>query len=380
MHRIKFVLLGALALLAAGLIAACGGDGGTGGDEDPQTVLDETFAGGKDITSGVFELVLAAVGQAGGEDAKFDLSFGGPFQDQGEGQLPAFDLSFDLKLESAAQDAEFAGAATSTGSTGFLTFMGTTYEVDGEIFDSFKQGFKQSSGAGAEGADADADAQFQALGIDPSGWLTNLQNEGTEDVEGTETIHISGDANLPQIVEDIQSAASTVGDQVPAVPTDQLGLMEDAVTEVKIDVFSGAEDKILRRLAFTFAIDLPEEAGGGGNANFDLSLTLSQLNEEQTIEAPTDAQPLSDLLSQFGLLGLGIGDLGPLGDLDFGPGTVDPAPVAPAPDIPEIPEDIPEIDPGAVPDLPEGGQEFLDCIAVAQSSTDIEDCASLIPS
>ena len=229
MHRIKFVLLGALALLAAGLIAACGGDGGTGGDEDPQTVLDETFAGGKDITSGVFELILAAVGQAGGEDAKLDLSFGGPFQDQGEGQLPAFDLSFDLKLESAAQDAEFAGAATSTGSTGFLTFMGTTYEVDGEIFDSFKQGFEQSSGAGAEGADADADAdaQFQALGIDPSGWLTNLQNEGTEDVEGTETIHISGDANLPQIVEDIQSAASTVGDQVPAVPTDQLGLIED---------------------------------------------------------------------------------------------------------------------------------------------------------
>ena len=373
-----------MGLLAAGAIAACGG-GSAGGDEDPQQILDETFAGAQDVTSGVFQVLLAAGGQAGGEDAQFDLSLGGPFQDQGEGQLPAFDLSFDVNLQSAAQDAEFAGAATSTGSAGFLTFMGTTYEVDREIFDGFKQGFEQAGGAGADGTDADAAAQLQEPGIDPSGWLTNLQNEGNEDIEGTETIHISGDANVSQIVEDIQSAANSVGNQGEAIPTDELGQVEDAITEARIDVFTGADDKILRRLALTFAIDLPEEAGGGGNASIDFSVTLSQLNEEQTIDAPTDAQPLSELLSQFGLLGLGIGDLGPLGDLGIAEqlGHTDPTLVpddSTAPVIPEVPEDIPEIDPSSVPELPEGAQEYLDCIAAAESATDLEDCAVLVPS
>ncbi len=379
MGRIKFLSLGAVALLAVGLIAACGGSS-SGGDEDPQQVLDETFGGDKDVTSGIVELALAASGQASGQDASFDVSFGGPFQEQGEGRLPAFDFSFDLKLESAEQDADFAGAATSTGTAGFLTFMGTTYEVDGEIFDRFKEGFEQ--GAATDGS-SDSAAGLEELGIDPGDWLTNLQNEGTEDVEGTETIHISGDANVPKIVEDVQAAASTVGEQVAPVPTEQLGQVEDAITEAKIDVFTGADDRILRRITFTFAIDLPEEAAGGGNANIDFSVTLSQLNEEQTIQEPADAQPLSELLGQFGLLGLDGSGLGPLGDLGIAPGVDDSAPAPPEsadpPPVPEVPEDLPEIDPGSVPDLPEGAQEYLDCVAAATTPADLEDCAALIP-
>ncbi len=379
LRRRRIVLLGAAGILAAVVVGACGGSS-SGGDEDPQQVLDETFTGTNEVTSGVFELTLGASGQIGGQDGSFDASVGGPFQEQAEGELPAFDLSFDLNLESPQQDAAFAGALTSTGAAGFVTFMGTTYEVDGEIFDALKQGFEDGA-ATDTGSTEDPAAQLDALGIDPRGWLTNLQNEGNEDVEGTETIHISGEANVPQIVEDIQSAASAAGDQVPAVPTDQLSQIEDSVKEARIDIFTGAEDKILRRLAFTFEIDVPEDAAdGGGNASIDFSVTLSQLNEEQTIEAPTGALPLSELLGQFGLLGLG--DLGALGDLGIGAASGDSAPSdsSPAPAIPEITEDIPEIDPGAVPDLPEEAQQYLACINAAQSPADLEDCAPLIPS
>ena len=96
--------MGAVALLAAVLIAACGGS--SGGDEDPQQVLDETFAGGeaKDVNSGVVEFILDASGQSAGEDASFNVSFGGPFQDSGDGQLPGFDFSFDLAVNSPDQD------------------------------------------------------------------------------------------------------------------------------------------------------------------------------------------------------------------------------------------------------------------------------------
>ena len=50
---------------------------------------------------------------------------------------------------------------------------------------------------------------LQRLNIDPSKWLTDLKNEGTEDVEGTNTIHISGKANVPQIVDDLKTIAQT---------------------------------------------------------------------------------------------------------------------------------------------------------------------------
>ena len=369
--------MGTVALLAAVLIAACGGSSG-GGDEDPQQVLDETFASGeaKDVNSGVVEFVLDASGQSAGEDASVNVSFGGPFQDLGDGQLPGFDFSFDLAVNSPDQDVSFAGAATSTGDAGFLTFMGTTYEVDGEIFDAFKTGFEETQADPAGGADAAS--QLEELGIDPSNWLTNLTNEGTEDVEGTETIHISGDANIPAIIEDLQSAAAQAGDQAPEIPADQLAQIEDAVSEARIDVFTGADDRILRRLAVTFAIDIPEDVQeGGGNFSVDLSVTLSQLNEEQTITAPADSRPLSELLGTLGLLGLGGGGLDSLGDLGLNlpgiaPDVVPAVPEDPGSGAPVVPE-VPEVDPGQIP---EEAQAYLDCVGAAQSPTDLQDCVA----
>ena len=51
-------------------------------------------------------------------------------------------------------------------------------------------------------ANQDASSIFERFGVDPQTWLTNLSNEGDEDVEGTETIHIHGDADVEQIFSD----------------------------------------------------------------------------------------------------------------------------------------------------------------------------------
>ncbi|MGI9556802.1 MAG: hypothetical protein ACR2N5_02555 [Solirubrobacterales bacterium] len=378
MRRIKLLSLGAVSLLAVGVLAACGGS--SGGDEDPQEVLNETFTGEKDVSSGILGAAMTASGESGGEDASFDLSFGGPFQDLGEGQLPAFDLSFDFTVE-GPESASFSGAVTSTGEMGFLTFMGTAYEVDSATFDQFKQGVEEAQGEPE--SPEDASLQLSELGIDPTNWLTNLTNEGNEDVEGTETIHISGDANVAQIAEDFQSAAEQAGEQVAPVPTDELSQVEDAVREARIDVFTGVDDKILRRLVLTFGIDVPEGLDEeGGTLDVEFSVTLSELNEEQTIEAPSGAQPLSELLGQFGLTG-GLGGLG----LPLAPGGTDDSAPAPPPEeilpeeIPEIPENLPEDLPEDFPDveIPEDAQAYLDCIAAATSPADLEDCAPLAP-
>jgi hypothetical protein len=49
------------------------------------------------------------------------------------------------------------------------------------------------------------------------------------------------------------------------------------------------------------------------SVDVDFSVTLSDVNEPQTISAPSDAKPITDLLSQFG-----IGAAGPLGSLGGG--------------------------------------------------------------
>ena len=72
-----------------------------------------------------------------------------------------------------------------------------------------------------------------------------------------------------------------------------------------VDVYSGVDDHVLRRLDFNLELTEP---GGAGKATFDFSITLGSVNEPQTVEAPSDAKPLQDLLDQ-----LGIGDLGSLG-------------------------------------------------------------------
>ena len=43
-----------------------------------------------------------------------------------------------------------------------------------------------------------------------SGWFTNLTNDGTEDVEGTEAVHITGDVDVAQMLEDLAGIAESI--------------------------------------------------------------------------------------------------------------------------------------------------------------------------
>jgi hypothetical protein len=43
---------------------------------------------------------------------------------------------------------------------------------------------------------------LKSLNISPANWLTDLKNDGTADIEGTKTIHISGSVNISKLVAD----------------------------------------------------------------------------------------------------------------------------------------------------------------------------------
>ena len=87
--------------------------------------------------------------------------------------------------------------------------------------------------------------------------------------------------------------------------TDQLKQVEDAVKTAHIDVYTGEDDHLLRKLAITLDIAPPAgTASGISDVSIDFSITLNDVNQPQTITAPQNAKPLSDLTGQLGGLGI----------------------------------------------------------------------------
>ena len=80
-----------------------------------------------------------------------------------------------------------------------------------------------------------------------------------------------------------------------------------AVKDPRVEIYTGKDDQILRRMVVNLAID-EQQSATTGTVAFDLSIL--DLNEDQEITAPDDAKPFDELLGQLGGLGLGGGGLG----------------------------------------------------------------------
>ena len=302
-----------LILLLPAAAAGCGGDGG-GGGEDPNQVLEQTFNNPEQIESGVLTISLDGSAE-GTQSGNLTATIEGPFQTDGGDPtaFPQLDLNAQVSASGAGQSFDFDGGLIVTDDNAFVDYQGQAYEVGSSLFQQFKSAYEQSvQQAQADQGNQSTSSVFERLGVDPQTWLTNLSNEGDEDVEGTETIHIHGDADIEQIFSDFTQIARQVpGGAAPTLDPAQLDQVKSTVQEASLDVYSGKDDHILRRLGLSLAIEPQANAGGStvSNVNIDLTITLGEVNESQEIAAPSDAKPISGLLSQFGLSGLG--SLGP---------------------------------------------------------------------
>lgn len=343
MTRTKLLAIATMCLLGAGLlVAGCGG-----GDEDPEDVLTETFSSDTQVNSGTLDLSISgsAEGATGGS---LDASLSGPFQAE-EGQFPQFALTASVNGEGVGQSISFEGGVTSTGDALFVNFNGTDYELPADVFKQVQENYEVSS-AQTDTSTGTFQEQCQRAAeqgqldpsicdIDPLSLFTNLENESDADVEGTETTHISGDINIAEI-GNIAAEAIAASPQGQFLPPGSLegvtAQLEEAVDEASFDVYSGKEDRVLRKLDISVAVAPPEDTAGLvpiDSISFDFSVALGAVNEPQTIEAPADPQPFDGLLDELGASGLPLGDLGglgggslPGGDIyDFdGPGGVTP--------------------------------------------------------
>jgi hypothetical protein len=298
-----------LAVLALGLVA-CGGDDNDGADSstDVNQLLEETFSGEKQIDSGKVDFSLELEVQGGSaQQGPVRLDLSGPFQTEGDGRLPQFQL--EATFEGGGQSLN--AGATSTGDAAYVAFQGTDYEVSGPVFRQFKAAYEEAQQQGQQ----QQGQSLATLGIDPRKWLTDPQNAGDSEVGGTETIKITGGVDVNALLDDVNNAldrARSLGiqgaeDLPEQLSEEQKQQVADAVENLKVEIDTGKDDKILRRMQVTLDLTAPEGAdvGGAESASVVLDLQLIDLNEDQEISAPSDPQPFDQLLQQLGGLGLG---------------------------------------------------------------------------
>ncbi len=296
-----------LLLLALGLVAsACGGsDEEVSSSTDVNELLTKTFTGSKDVKSGKLDLSLKIEAEGGDSQVEGPVTvrLEGPFQSQEGGKLPKFKL--DAAFEGAGQS--ITAGATSTGEKGYLSFQGADYVVDDQVFQQFKSGFEQAQKQGSG-----QNQSFASLGMDPRKWLTSPKNEGDAKVGDDDTIKITGGVDVAKLLDDVNNAlgkASSLGlagaGQVPEKLTEeQKRQVTEAVKDPRVEIYTGKEDSILRRMVVNLGVD-DKGSGTSGTVAFDVSIT--DLNEDQDIAEPSDAKPFDQLLGQLGGLGLGGG-------------------------------------------------------------------------
>jgi hypothetical protein len=301
----------AFASLLPVTIAACGGGSSATSSESPQQVLHQTFSNPKSITSGKLDLSLTGNVQ-GSQSASFSASVAGPFASGGgAGTLPQFDLTGKISGSGPGTPSiSFEGGLVFTKNAAYVEYQGTAYKLPSQLFSQFKAIASQSA-ASSNGSGPGLGTILSNAGVKPSHWFTNLSNEGTADVAGTTTDHISGDVDVAKVASDLQKL-SQLGQGIPGqaqtLSPSQLSKLKQSVKSAHVDIYSGQSDHLLRKLAVSLDIAPPGGGSGGvSGVSIDLSLTLSELNQPQTISAPANAQPVPrSFLQQL----QGLGSLG----------------------------------------------------------------------
>jgi hypothetical protein len=369
------VLLAAFAVLAA-ILSACGGGGG-GSSEDPQKVIESaTFEG---IESGEVDVSLN-INSEGDKSGELKAELSGPFQTTGVESLPELALAIKANGEANGEKINFDGGLTVLDDRAFIAYGGTNYEVDPTTFGFIKSGFEEAEQEGSKeskGAEATA-CQKAAESLDLGEFVDNLENEGSEDVDGTGTTKLTGDLNPKTAIEAVIKLAETPAcsselDATGALPLDELKEQEseltDAVKKAHITVNIGEDDHIPRKIAAEMTI-VPK--GSGETVEVEFELTLSKVNEKQTIKAPAGAKPIEKLFEQLGinpleLLGVfeggGSGGLGSLLE-GIGGGTGGSSSGGGAKEL-----ELPSV---------EDSKEFTECLENAESAADVQKCASLM--
>ena len=295
-------------LLSTVLLAACGGSGdGDAAAPKPsaaQVKLEKTFGAAaisieRARITGQVRLDPEGLLKVGGPIA---LRVAGPFAAP-SGRTPA---RYDLGFVATLGGDRFRGRAIATAERSVLTLDDKPYAL----------GARKPRATAAP----DSHPGLKSLGVDPLDWIKNVRDRGPAKIGTQDTTRLSGNIDAKALLADVGRLLDTAaaGSLITPELLDQIAA---AVKSAKVDLWTGAEDDILRQITvdvrFAFArAESPIVGLDGGHLT--LRLRLDDVNGAPVrIAAPDGAPPLTELTGPGGLeavlAGVGKGLTGGIG-------------------------------------------------------------------
>jgi hypothetical protein len=300
-------------VVLAALVAGCGG-GGSGSSQDARALLDKAFK--TSIPSADLTLnIQAEVRGVATLQQPLSLKVAGPYQSNGRKKLPNF--NWQVSVSGGGQ--AFSGGLISTGDNAYVNFQGTNYEVGAARVGQLNQRLASQTGTGKS---------LKDYGIDPQSWVKDPQDKGDESVNGTDTTHVQANVDVGKMFTDfnktIQQAGGAMGASAPQqLSADTISKITQIVKNPKFDIYVGKSDNRIRRLSVKVDFEIPSaqraqfQGAEGGTLSFQID--FAKVGQPQTVTAPANARPISELQQQLGGLGAGLG--GGLGGSGSGSGS-----------------------------------------------------------
>jgi hypothetical protein len=270
MRRLLCLLAVVPALTACSLLG--------GGGSEAEDALGETADNLAEIRSGTLDLRLL-VEPREGDDFGFELN--GPFElPEEEGALPELDLDYTQ----IAGGRRGTVGVVSTGGNAYTVVDGQAYELADDEADELLSAARSLEG-------------LARLPIDE--WIDEPELTDGGEVGGAETDLVSGNLDFVAAANGLIDLARGFGPPLPQLSGANADRIREAARETSIEVWTGADDRLLRRLLLEAELgDVPGPLGlllgDLVPAKITFELGVTDPNRPVSVEAPRDPRPASE--------------------------------------------------------------------------------------
>lgn len=304
--------LAVVPLLLVTALVGCGGDSKsdeqssgaqTNAVNSPEVkkLIEETFGPNENATSGKLSGTIDIVVKGAPRYREpVQVTLSGPFNQSGSSPAEA-NLSVGLQLRGGA----IGGELVLIDDRVLIGLGSSAYTIPPSIAGPIRRPLaKTSNGLGSV---------LAVFGVAPQRWAKNPRIVGNERIAGEDTIHGTAEIDTSRFFLDVAKLAKVLTSlritEIVGIPTvvdrQARQALVRSVTSATGDVYTGAEDKVLRQAAFDIA--LKPSAKDRGILGFS-SLTLkgqmnvTEVGTPQKIEAPRIAGTFDDLQTTFDAL------------------------------------------------------------------------------
>ena len=268
--------LSTLGLLLCLALAGCG-------DEEPAQVLSETAQKLGAVKSGDLSVRFVASPKGKGADGDIGFELKGPFSVAEPGALPVADIEYTQ----IAGPRQGKAKLISTGREAFT-------EVEGEVYELAPARERELRRAKGE---LERDGGLGELDI--GAWIRDPKVSQGNVVDGADTDKVTSGLDVVAALNDLAALARGVGagGSGQKLEGESAKQVERAVKSARLELLTGQEDRLLRRLAIDvdFGLEVPDALRSivgpvaGGRVLFELG--IDKANRRVSVAEPAGARP-----------------------------------------------------------------------------------------